>query len=91
MIAKVSSKHQITIPIRIAQAFNLKGGDVLNIERVGHRIVMVPKEVLYEDKYPLEDLQAAEAVLSRGLPKEEVRFPSGDELVKHLKKRLKKT
>jgi len=90
MLAKVSSKHQITIPKWIAKAFNLKKGDVLDIEKEGHRIVMVPKEVIYEDKYPQEDLKAAEKVLSKGLPEEEIVFESGEEAIRHLRKRMKK-
>lgn len=91
MVAKVSSKHQITIPAPIAAAFRLKKGDVLDIRRNGHEIVMIPKEVIYEEKYPQEDLEAAEAVLGQGLPKEEVKFRSAAALVKHLKKRMKTT
>ena len=91
MIAKVSSKHQVTIPAPIVAAFGLKKGDVLDIKQNGHQIVMIPKEVVYEEKYPQEDLQAAEAVLARGVPKEEVKFPSAAALVRYLKKRIKKT
>ncbi len=91
MIAKVSSKHQVTIPAPIAAAFGLKKGDVLDIKQNGHQIVMIPKEIIYEEKYPQEDLQAVEAVLARDLPRKEIRFPSGAALVKHLRKRIKKS
>lgn len=90
MVVKVSSKHQITIPKDIADAFNLKKGDVLEVERKGNKIIMAPKEVILEDKYPQEDLEAAEKVLSKGLPKEEVVFKSGKAMVRHFKKRIKK-
>ena len=90
MVTKVSSKHQVTIPKAIADAFDLKKGDVLEVKKQGGKIIMIPKEVILEDKYPIEDLQAAEKVLSKGLPKEEVAFKSGEEMVKFFKKRIKK-
>ena len=90
MVTKVSSKHQVTIPKAIADAFDLKKGDVLEVKKQGGKIVMIPKEVILEDKYPIEDLEAAEKVLSKGLPKEEVAFKSGEEMVKFFKKRIKK-
>ena len=90
MITKVSSKHQVTIPKDIAEAFDLKKGDVLEVKREGDKIIMIPKEVILEDKYPKEDLEAAEKALSRGLPKEEVAFKSGEEMVKFFKKRITK-
>lgn len=90
MVVKVSSKHQITIPKDIADAFSLKKGDVLEIERKKNKIIMIPKEVIFEDKYPQEDLEATEKVLSKGLPKEEMAFKSGLAMVKHFKQRIKK-
>ncbi len=90
MVTKVSSKHQVTIPKPIADAFDLKKGDVLEVERQGDKIIMTPKEVVFEDKYVKEDLEAAEKVLSKGLPKEEVGFRSEAEMVKFFKKRIKR-
>ena len=52
--------------------------------------MMIPKEVILEDKYPREDLEAAEKVLERGLPEEETVFKSGSSLVNHFKKRINK-
>ena len=90
MVVTVSSKHQVTIPKNIAEAFHLRKGDVLEVERKGKKIIMIPKEVIYEDRYPQEDLEAAEKVLSKGLPEEEVTFESGAAMVKHFKKRVNK-
>ena len=90
MIARVSSRHQVTIPKAIAEAFDLKKGDVLEVERQGHKIIMIPKEVIFEDKYPREDLERAEDVLSKGLSGEEVSFSSGAEMIRAFKKRTKK-
>lgn len=90
MIATVSSRHQITIPKAIAIMFDLKKGDVLEVERQDNKIIMVPKEVVLEEKYPIEDLKAAEKVLSNGIPKEEVRFKSGNDMVKFFKNRAKR-
>ena len=90
MVIKVSSKHQVTIPKSIADAFDLKRGDVLEVKKEGNKIIMIPKEVILEDKYSKEDLEAAEKALSKGLPKEEVAFKSGEEMLKFFKKRIKK-
>jgi AbrB family looped-hinge helix DNA binding protein len=90
MVIKVSSKHQVTIPKAIAEAFNLKKGDVLEVERQGNQIIMRPQEVILEDKYLREDLEAAEEVLSKGLPKEEIIFKTGADMEHFLKKRIKK-
>ena len=49
---------------------------------------MTPKEVFFEDKYPQEDLEVAEKVLSKELPKEEVVFKSGSSMVKYFKKKI---
>jgi len=90
MVIKVSSKHQVTIPKPIADAFDLKKGDVLEVKKEGDRIIMIPKEVILEDKYPKEDLEAAERALSRGLPKEEISFESNKLALSYLKKKIKK-
>lgn len=90
MVVKVSNKHQVTIPKSIADRFDLKKGDVLEVEIQGDKIIMTPKEVILEDKYPKDALETAERVLSKGLPKEEVAFSSGAEMVRFFKKRIKK-
>ena len=89
-MVKVSSKHQVTIPKQIAEIFQLKKGDVLEVQQHGNKIVMIPKEVILKDKYPQEDLKATEKVLSKGLSKEEIAFKSGSEMSAFLKKRIKK-
>ena len=90
MIIKVSSKHQVTIPSAIAKAFDLKKGDVLEIEHKGNKIIMTPKEVILEDKYLKVDIEGAEKVLAKRLPKEEIVFNSKSEMLSHFKKRIKK-
>ncbi|MEK6647167.1 MAG: AbrB/MazE/SpoVT family DNA-binding domain-containing protein [Candidatus Firestonebacteria bacterium] len=90
MVVKISSKHQVTIPYDIANAFDLKKGDFMEIEKVGNKIIMLPKEVIFEDKYPQEYLEATEKVLSKGLPKEEITFKTGETMMKYFKKRIKK-
>lgn len=90
MVVKISSKNQVTIPKNIAQIFALRKGDFLDIKIVNNKIVMTPQEAVFEDKYPIADLEAAEKTLSRGQPREEIAFPSGDALVGHLRKRAKK-
>ena len=90
MVVKISSKHQITIPKGIAEAFHLKKGDALEIERKENKIIMIPKEVIYEDKYLQEDIERAEETLAKGLPNEEITFESGRAMVRYFKKRIKK-
>jgi len=90
MVVKVSSKHQVTIPKDIAEAFHMNKGDVLEVRREGNKIIMIPKEVILEDKYPQEDLEDAERVLSKSLLKEEVVFKSGQAMTRYFKKRIKK-
>ena len=51
---------------------------------------MIPKEVVLEEKYPVEDIAAAEKVLSKEAPKEEVKFKSGNAMVKFFKSKTKK-
>lgn len=90
MIMKISSKNQITIPKDIASYFHLKKGDVLEIEKKDNKIIMIPKEVIYEDKYPAEDLQRAENILMKSNPSRGITYKSGNEMIKSLKKRIKK-
>lgn len=90
MIMKISSKNQITIPKEIASYFHLKKGDVLEIEKNDNKIIMIPKEVIYEDKYPAEDLERAEKIILKSNPSKEITYESGTEMIKNLKKRIKK-
>ena len=90
MVIKISSKNQITIPKEIAEAFTLKQGDYLEIKIINHKIVMTPKEAIFEDKYPIEDLEAAEKWLSKDSPANEIHFPSSESAIKYLKERKKK-
>ena len=90
MIMKISSKNQITIPKDIASYFHLRKGDVLEIEKKDNKIIMIPKEVVYKDKYPAKDLKKAEKILMKNNPSKEITYKSGNELIKNLKKRIKK-
>ncbi len=90
MVVKISSKHQITIPKDIAEAFSLKKGDVLEVVIQGNKIVMVPKEVILRDKYPRKDLEGAENILAKELRGDEVVYQSGSDMIKALRKRKKK-
>ena len=89
MVIKISSKNQVTIPKDIAEAFTLKKGDFLEIQISGHKIVMTPQEVIFEDKYPREDLEAAEKILAKD-SSDQLQFPSSSSLIKHLKGKMKK-
>ena len=90
MVIRMTSKHQVTIPKRICTAFDLKKGDVFEVHEEGHRIVMVPQEVIFEPKYPKADLEAAERALQKENRREEIRFSSPAQMVNFFKKRKKK-
>jgi len=47
--AKLSSKRQITLPVRIARALELKAGDRLIVRLEGDRIVLLPAPASYTD------------------------------------------
>ena len=51
---------------------------------------MIPKEVILEDKYPIEDLEVADKALSGALTKEEISFESSKKALSYLKKKIKK-
>ena len=90
MVIKLSSKNQITIPKSIADAFTLQKGDFLEIKIIGDKIMITPKEIIFENKYPRGDLEGAEKKLEKNLSKDEISFNSSRDMVKHLKKRIKK-
>ena len=90
MLVKITSKHQVTIPKSMTDIFHLEKGDFLEMVKEGNRIILVPKEAVFEDKYPPEDLRAAEEVLAKGSRQEEISFKSADEMIKYLRKRAKK-
>lgn len=90
MLVKMTTKHQVTIPKSITDAFHLEKGNFLEITKAGNMIVMIPKEAVFEDKYPQEDLIAAEKALTEGSHQEEVSFKSADDMIKYLRKRIKK-
>lgn len=90
MVIKISSKHQVTIPKDIAEVFHLRKGDVIEVKREGNRIIMVPKEVILEDKYSKEELETAEKALSKAVHGKEIAFKSGSEMVEYFKRRIKK-
>lgn len=90
MLSKISSKHQVVIPKQICAIFGLVKGDLIDFTISGRRIIMVPKEVIVEDKYPLKDLEAAEEALSKGLGGKRVSFKNGKEAVHYFKNITKK-
>ena len=90
MVIRLTSKHQITIPKTICGVFDLKKGDVLEIQQEGQRIVMIPQEVVFEPRYPKDDLEAAEKTLTKGVRGQEIGFSSGASMIRFLKKRIKK-
>ena len=42
--AKITSKGQITIPLKVRQALGVKEGDRLNFEQNGHEMVVRPEK-----------------------------------------------
>ena len=88
MLARVSSKNQITIPKPIVETLGLSKGDILDVIIKEDRLVMIPREVSIEDKYPQEDLDAAEKVLSQRR-EGDLAFENADEMLTFLQKRVK--
>lgn len=86
MLSKISSKHQVVIPNEICAIFGLVKGDFVDFRVSGMKIIMVPKEVIVEDKYPVKDMQDAEEALSKGLGGKRIYFKSGEEAVHYFKK-----
>lgn len=84
MLARITSKNQITIPKLIAETLGISKGDVLDVIIEKGHLVMIPKEVIVEDKYPQEDLEAAEKILSQGR-KGDVVFENSDEMLAFLR------
>ena len=88
MFARISSKNQITITKPIVKTLGLSKGDVLDVIIKEGRLVMVPEEVIVEDEYPQEDLDAAEKVLSQER-EGDLAFENADEMLTFLQKRVK--
>jgi AbrB family looped-hinge helix DNA binding protein len=90
MLAKVSSKNQVVIPKIICAVFGLFKGDFVDFQITGKKITMEPKRVVLKDKYPVQDLKAAQLALSKGKAGKEHVFESGDEMVSFFKAKIKK-
>ena len=89
MLVKVSARHLICVPHQICRAIGIDTGDYVDMRVENHKIIMVPKQVVVEDKYPVEDLKAAQKKLSKP-QKGEVSFASPEEAINYLDKRIKK-
>lgn len=90
MLSKLSSKNQVVIPQEICAIFGLVKGNYVDFTVSGRKIIIVPKEVIVEDKYPLEDLKAAEESLAKGRGGKRITFKTGEEAVRYFKKITKK-
>lgn len=89
MLVKVSARHLICVPHQICKAVGIDTGDYVDMRVEKHRVIMVPKQVVVEDKYPIEDLKAAQEKLSKP-QKGEVSFTSSEEAVNYLDKKIEK-
>ena len=80
---KLTSQHQITIPKRICQALQLRGGDRLEVVIMsGHKLLLKPKKLIDADDpaYRLgQEILQAEEQIKRGevVPWSEVKHQHG--------------
>lgn len=84
MIAKITSKNQLTLPKQIVDALHLHKGDLVSVRRKDNQIVLTPQTV--EDRYPEDLLHRVEKKLEKGPLPGEKQFSNMDELLKELKK-----
>ena len=89
MLATISSKNQVVIPMIICRVFKLTRGDVLDFKISGKQIIVEPKEVVLKDKYP-KNLAVAQRALAKGKAGKERVFENGDEMLAFFKKKIKK-
>ena len=79
----LTSQHQITIPKRICQALQLRGGDRLEVVIMsGHKLLLKPKKLIDADDpaYRLgQEILQAEEQIKRGevVPWSEVKHQHG--------------
>lgn len=65
MLAKITSKNQVTLPKEIIVSLGIEKGDYLAVKKLDNKIVLIPQE--FEDKYPRELLERVEKKLEKGL------------------------
>ena len=89
MLVKVSARHLICIPYQICKSIGIDTGDYVDMRVEKHKVIMVPKQVIVEDKYPVDYLKAAQEKLSKP-QKGEVSFASTEKAIKYLDKEIEK-
>jgi len=84
VIAKITSKNQITLPKEIVEALHLHKGDFVSVKRKDNFIFLTPQT--FEDKYPEDLLERVEKKMEKGEMPGEKKFASVKKLLRELKK-----
>lgn len=90
-LAKVSSKHQVTIPKEIFEKLKLKPGDYVDVQLRNGKVVLTPKETIDQEDdswFWSKEWQEKEREADEAIAKGEVigPFKSGVEAIKALKR-----
>jgi AbrB family looped-hinge helix DNA binding protein len=90
-IAKISPKHQITIPKEAFKKLRLEVGDFLEVDVTGEGLLFIPKKLISKDQawFWTKEWQAKEKEADESIERGEVSgpFKNSKELVRHLRKR----
>jgi AbrB family looped-hinge helix DNA binding protein len=90
-LAKVSPKHQITIPKEAFKKLQLEVGDYLGVELTEEGLLLVPKKIISKEQswFWTKEWQEKEKEADEAIAKGDLSgpFKNGDELIRHLKKK----
>mgnify|MGYP001600072167 CR=1 FL=1 len=90
-IAKISPKHQITIPREAFEKLRLEVGDFLEVDVTEEGLLLIPKKLISKDQawFWTKEWQKKEKEADEAIAKGEVSGPFNNtaELVRHLRKR----
>jgi antitoxin MazE len=90
-LTKISPKHQITIPQEAFKKLELEVGDYLEVEITDGGLLLIPKKVISKDQnwFWTKEWQSKEREADEAISRGDISgpFESGDELIRHLKKR----
>jgi len=90
-IAKISPKHQITIPKEAFEKLRLEVGDFLEVDVTEEGLLFIPKKLISKDQawFWTKEWQKKEKEAEEAIARGEVSgpFKNTTELVRHLRKR----
>jgi len=90
-IAKISPKHQITIPKEAFEKLRLEVGDFLEVDVTEEGLLFIPKKLISKDQawFWTKEWQTKEKEADEAIEKGDVSgpFKNSKDLVRHLRKR----